>query len=116
MIFLCLDWPYISDGDISIIRHTMQQRYFLCPTGVGSLLFLIDWLNYVKMSKKNKRIRILPCSMNRATQGSHWLDITGILGKDAFHHFLVQDGLSMFFVEQPSHVETVCLISKKDLV
>jgi len=54
--------------------------------------------------------------MNRATQGSHWLDITGILGKDAFHHFLVQDGLSMFFVEQPSHVETVCLISKKDLV
>ena len=62
-----LDRLYIPDGDISIIGHTMQQRYFLCPTGAGSLLLLIDWLNYVKMNKKTKRIRILPCSMNMAT-------------------------------------------------
>lgn len=54
------------DGDISIIGHTMQQRYFLCPTGAGSLLLLIDWLNYVKINKKNKRIRILSFSMNMA--------------------------------------------------
>lgn len=45
-----------------------------------------------KDEQENKRIRILPCSMNRATQGSHWLDITGILGKDAFHHSLYKMG------------------------
>lgn len=51
--------------------------------------------------------------MNRATQGSHRLDITGNLGKSVFYYSLVQQGLSTFFVEQPSHVETVVLLSRE---
>ena len=34
-------------------------------------------------------------------------------GSNIKYHSFVQQGLSMFFAEQPSHVETVCLLNKR---
>lgn len=45
-------------------------------------------------------------------QAFHRLEPLDFKGKAAFHHFLVQWGVSMFFVEQPSHTEAVALIEK----
>ena len=49
----------------------------------------------------------------RAIQGYHRLETLDFKGKGAFYHSIVQQGLSMFFVEQPSHVETVVILSQR---
>ncbi len=65
------------------------------------------------MKFKEQSFTLFAYTNYRAIQGYHRLKIIDFKGKGAFHHFLVQEGLSMFFVEQPSHVETVCLLSRK---
>ena len=46
----------------------------------------------------------------RAIQGYHRLEPLDFKKKGAFRHSRVQQGSSMFFVEQPRHVETVALL------
>ena len=49
----------------------------------------------------------------KCNQAFRRFDTTGILGKGAFHHSLVQYELYRFFIEQSSHVETVVLLSQQ---
>ena len=67
----------------------------------------------LKMKFKEQSFTLFAYTNYRAIQGYHRLEPLDFKGKGAFHHFLVQYGLSMFFVEQPSHVECVVLITRK---
>ncbi len=66
------------------------------------------------MKFKEQSFTLFAYTNYRATQGYHRLEPLDFKEKGAFHHFLVQYGLSMFFVEQPSHVETVVLITRPE--
>lgn len=65
------------------------------------------------MKFKEQNFTLFAYTNYRATQGYHRLKTPDFKGKGAFHHSLVQQGLSMFFVEQPSHVETVVKLVRK---
>ena len=64
------------------------------------------------MKFKEQSFTLFAYTNYRTIQGYRRLETLDFKGKGAFHHSLVQWGLSMFFVEQPSHVETVVLMSK----
>ena len=64
------------------------------------------------MKFKEQSVTLFAYTNYRTIQGYRRLETLDFKGKGAFHHFLVQEGVSMFFVEQPSHVETVVLMSK----